>query len=140
MVWLVEIILLGEILNCQKFESRLYKAVDFVKMKCKVKINEDILKKILGSRKYDREGKTLDLQFCSEKHCYIAGVGYISKVESGILLIATDTGAYRDALEYLNKTLDKLDVNDNSNRKPIILVLDYEVQVNELFLCIFMVI
>lgn len=123
-------------MNCKKFDSVLKNLVNDLRSKCKLDVNEDLLKIILGGSKYVCEGKTLALQLCSKKDCYIAKVGYCDETRSGILLnAANESGMSSEvAFELLNEALNVLEVDDFVNREPIILVLDYEVQVSELFL------
>ena len=93
-----------------------------------------LLKIILGGSKYVCDGKTLVSQLCSKKDCYIAKVGYCDEARRGILNSANGIGVSSEvAFELLSEALNVLEVDDSMYREPIILVLDYEVQVSELF-------
>ncbi|KAJ1434987.1 SEPARIN core domain [Sesbania bispinosa] len=123
-------LLLGEWLNCKNFDSVLKNLVNDLRSRCKLDVNEGLLKIILGGSKYVCEGKTLVSQLCSKKDCYIAKVGYCDEARSGILLNAANGFGMSSevAFELLNEALNELEVDDSVNREPIILVLDYEVQ------------
>jgi len=129
-------LLLGELLNCKNYELVLKNLVNDLRSKCKLDVNEGLLKIILGGSKYVCDGKTLDSQLCSKKGCYIAKVGYCDEARKGILLNAANGFGMSSevAFELLSDALNVLEVDGAVNREPIILVLDYEVQVSELFL------
>ncbi|XP_061337166.1 separase [Gastrolobium bilobum] len=123
-------LLLGELLNCKNFESVQNSLVNDLRSKCKLDVNEGLLKIILGGSKYVCEGKTLVSQLCLKKDCYIAKVGYCNEARNGILLNAANGfGKSSDvAFQLLNEALNALEVDDSINREAIILVLDNEVQ------------
>ena len=127
--------LLGEWSNCKNFDSVLKNLVNDLRSKCKLDVNEGILKVILGGSKYVFEGKTMVSELCSKKDCYIAKVGYCDEARSGILLNAANASGVSSevAFQLLNDALNVLEVDESVNREPIILVLDYEVQVSEVF-------
>lgn len=128
-------LLLGEWLNCKNLDLVLKNLVNDLKSKCKLDANEGLLKIILGGSKYVCDGKTLVSQLCSKKDCYIAKVGYCDETKKGILLNTNGFGMSSEvAFELLSEALNVLEVDDSMNREPIILVLDHEVQVSELFL------
>lgn len=127
-------LLLGEWLNCKNFDLVLKNLVNDLRSKCKLDVNKGLLKIILGGSKYVCDGKTLVSQLCSKKDCYIAKVGYCNEARRGILNSADGIGVSSEvAFELLSEALNVLEVDDSVNREPIILVLDYEVQVSELF-------
>lgn len=127
-------LLLGEWLNCKNFELVLNNLVSDLRSKCKLNINEGLLKIILGGSKNDCKGKTLVSQLCSKKDCYFAKGGFCDGASSGILLNeANKLMSSEVAFELLNEALNELEVDDSVKREPVILVLDYEVQVNQLF-------
>ncbi|KHN33472.1 Separin [Glycine soja] len=122
-------LLLGEWLNCKNFDLVLKNLVNDLRSKCKLDVNEGLLKIILGGSKYVCDGKTLVSQLCSKKDCYIAKVGYCDEARRGILNSANGIGVSSEvAFELLSEALNVLEVDDSVNREPIILVLDYEVQ------------
>lgn len=128
-------LLLGEWLNSKKFDLVLKNLANDLRSKCKLNVNEGILKIVLGGSKSISEGKTLFSQLCSKKDCYIAKGGYCAGPSSGIFLnAASKLVSSEDAFELLNEALNVLEVDDYVNREPVILVLDSEVQVNHLFL------
>ncbi|XP_012569077.1 separase isoform X2 [Cicer arietinum] len=122
-------LLLGEWLNCKNFELVLNNLVSDLRSKCKLNINEGLLKIILGGSKNDCKGKTLVSQLCSKKDCYFAKGGFCDGASSGILLNeANKLMSSEVAFELLNEALNELEVDDSVKREPVILVLDYEVQ------------
>ncbi|KAG4399168.1 hypothetical protein GLYMA_08G184200v4 [Glycine max] len=122
-------LLLGEWLNCKNFDLVLKNLVNDLRSKCKLDVNEGLLKIILGGSKYVCDGKTLVSQLCSKKDCYIAKVGYCNEARRGILNSADGIGVSSEvAFELLSEALNVLEVDDSMYREPIILVLDYEVQ------------
>ncbi|KAK7412084.1 hypothetical protein VNO78_03531 [Psophocarpus tetragonolobus] len=123
-------LLLGEWLNCKNFELVFKNLVNDLRSKCKVDVNEGLLKIILGGSKYVCDGKTLVSKLCSKKDCYIAKVGYCDEARRGISLnVAHGFGMSSEiAFELLSEALNVLEVDDSMTREPIILVLDYEVQ------------
>jgi len=132
-------LLLGEWSNCQFFDSVLKNLVNDLRSKCQLDVNEGLLKIILGGSKYVCEGKTLLSQLSSKKDCYIAKGGYCDGVTSGIFSnVANKLMSSEVALELLNEALNVLEVDDSMNREPVILVLDPEVQVNQLFMTFFL--
>ncbi|KAK7246827.1 hypothetical protein RIF29_41697 [Crotalaria pallida] len=123
-------LLLGKWLNCKNFDSVLKNLVNDLRKKCKLDINEDLLGVILGGSKYVRDGETSVSQLCLKKDCYIAKVGHCDEAMSGILSNAANGFGLSSevASQLLNEALDMLEVDDSVRREPIILVLDYEVQ------------
>ncbi|KAI5448524.1 hypothetical protein KIW84_015801 [Lathyrus oleraceus] len=122
-------LLLGEWLNSKKFDLVLKNLANDLRSKCKLNVNEGILKIVLGGSKSISEGKTLFSQLCSKKDCYIAKGGYCAGPRSGIFLnAASKLVSSEDAFELLNEALNVLEVDDYVNREPVILVLDSEVQ------------
>ncbi|XP_020220359.1 separase isoform X1 [Cajanus cajan] len=123
-------LLLGEWLNSKNFDLVLKNLVNDLRSKCKLDVNEGLLKVILGGSKYVCDGKTLASRLCSKKDCYIAKVGYCDELRRGILLNAAKGFGISSevAFELLSEALNALEVDDSVNREPIILVLDYEVQ------------
>lgn len=122
-------LLLGEWSNCNFFDSVLKNLVNDLRSKCKLNVNEGLLKIILGGSKYVCEGKSLLPQLCSKKDCYIAKGGYCDGAKSGIFSnVANKLMSSEVAFELLNEALNVLEVDDSMNREPVILVLDPEVQ------------
>ncbi|XP_019425826.1 PREDICTED: separase isoform X1 [Lupinus angustifolius] len=123
-------LLLGKLLNCKNFDSVLKNLVNDLRSKCKLDVNEDLVRVILGGSKYMCEGEMLVSQLCLKKDCYIAQVGYCDEARSGILSNAANGFGMSSevAFHLLSEALNVLEVDDSVNREPIILVLDYEVQ------------
>ncbi|KAL1336318.1 hypothetical protein HN51_030706 [Arachis hypogaea] len=123
-------LLLGEWLNCKNFDLVLKNLANDLRSKCKIDVNESLLKVILGGSKHVCEGKTIVSQLCSRKDCYVAKVGYCDEARSGVFLnAANEFGVSSEvAFQLLNDALEVLEVDDTVNREPVILVLDYEVQ------------
>ncbi|KAL4372623.1 hypothetical protein AHAS_Ahas05G0000300 [Arachis hypogaea] len=119
-------LLLGELLNCKNFESLLEHLVKELRSECKLEVNEGLVRVILGGTRHVCGREKLKCK----KDCYIAKVGHCDQGMSGILLNAADGfGVSSDkAFQLLKHALIELDADKNSKREPIILVLDYEVQ------------
>lgn len=113
-------LLLGEWLNSNYFDSVLKNLVNDLKSKCNLEVNEGLLKIILGGSKKD---------FFFDKG------GCCEEARSGIFGNATHKLISSEvAFELLNDAFYVLEVDDPRNREPVILVLDSEVQVIQLFL------
>ncbi|MED6205162.1 hypothetical protein PIB30_015277 [Stylosanthes scabra] len=119
-------LLLGELLNCKNFDSLLECLVKELKSECKLEVDEGLIKVILGGTRHVCEPDKPK----HKKDCYIAKVGHCDQGMSAILLNAADTVgvSYDKAFQLLKRALIELDANESNKRKPIILVLDHEVQ------------
>lgn len=131
-------VLIGEVLKWEQFDAVLERVVGFVKSDCKLNINKELLRIFLSaSEYYCGEENSIDSKLCSEKPCYIAGVGYVDKAMCGILPISngsSNMSAYEDAFKRLKKEFKEYaKMSRGMERKPIIFVLDCEVAVSESF-------
>lgn len=126
--------LLGEWLNYKDLDLVHKKLVLDLRSKCKLDVNEGLLRVILGGSKYDCEGDTWISQTCFKKGCYIAKVGYCDEGRYDIFSNAANGLGMSSELAFqlLNEALNSLEVAHS--REPIILVLDYDIQVRKLFL------
>lgn len=129
-------LLLGERLDRGPFGHVLGKLMRDLESKLELNVNEDLLKVILGSSKDISEGKTVASQLCSKKHCYVAKVGYVDKYQPWSRLSSRE--AYLDAdklKQHASKLLaDAFDLLEGDDREPVVLVMGYEEQVNELLM------
>ncbi|KAI4296272.1 hypothetical protein L6164_036245 [Bauhinia variegata] len=123
-------LLLGEWLNYKNLDAVHKKLVRDLKSKCKLDVNEGLLKVFLGNSKYAYEGETWLSQLCFKKGCYLAKVGYCEEVRCCISSnAASGSGMPSEvSLELLNEALNTLEVETSVVGEPVILVLDYEVQ------------
>ncbi|KAJ7946655.1 putative Separase [Quillaja saponaria] len=124
-------LLLGEWLNCKHLDLVHRKVVDDLKSKCKLDADEGLLKIILGGSKYAFEGEMNVSHIWSKKGCYIGRVGFCDEASCGML--STMTSGFGKlsldlASELLNEAVKSLEGVDSVKREPIILALDYEVQ------------
>ncbi|BFG30911.1 hypothetical protein CerSpe_171850 [Prunus speciosa] len=123
-------VLLGEWSNCKQLDLVHKKLVQDLKSKCKVDIDESLLKVILGGSKYAFEGGAYVSQLCFKKGCYIGKAG-CSEEEKCL----TSPGEYNGiekqselAFQLIHEAVNELEGLCSVNREPIILVLDFEVQ------------
>ncbi|KAI9087156.1 hypothetical protein K1719_030791 [Acacia pycnantha] len=118
-------LLLGEWLDHKNLDLVHKKLVHDLRSECKLDVNEGILKVILGGSKNDCEG---DTQLGFKKGCYIAKVGYCDEAWRGMTSNAANGfGSSSElAFQILNKALNMVEVEQS--REPIILVLDYDIQ------------
>ncbi|XP_062077222.1 separase isoform X2 [Humulus lupulus] len=108
-------LLLGERSSCKHLESVQKKLTRYLKSKCKLDVNESLLKVILGapSDAFDEEGFTSQLYL--SKACYIGRIGCCEKLSSL-------------ALEQICEAVKELESDDFMDRQPIVLILDSDVQ------------
>ncbi|BFG35046.1 hypothetical protein CerSpe_213200 [Prunus speciosa] len=123
-------VLLGEWSNCKQLDLVHKKLVQDLKSKCKVDIDESLLKVILGGSKYAFEGGAYVSQLCFKKGCYIGKAG-CSEEEKCL----TSPGEYNGiekqselAFQLIHEAVNELEGLCSVNREPIILVLDFEIQ------------
>ncbi|XP_054803798.1 separase isoform X2 [Prosopis cineraria] len=121
-------LLLGEWMDHKNLDLAHKKLLHDLRSKCKLDVNEGILKVILGGSKNNCEGDTWISQLCFKKGCYIAKVGYCDDAWRGILLNAANGSGTSSELAFqiLNEALNVFEVGQS--REPIILVLDYDIQ------------
>lgn len=102
--------LLGELQNINVFDPVFESLVR--KGKHAGKLSKDLLKTIIEGG--IESGKML----FSKKQCYIAKIG---------------SEGWNSILDLLSNTANVREVSSSLNRKPVVLVVDYELQVNKLF-------
>lgn len=109
-------LLWGEWSECKHLDLVQNKLADDLKVKCKVEVHESLLRVILAGGKYACQSKECVSQLILNKGCYIGGVECNIDELSG-------------AFELILETIHDIEEDVCVNREPIILVLDYEVQV-----------
>lgn len=113
------------------------KLVNDLKAKCKMEVNEMLLKVILGGGTDNFKGEACVAQLSLRNGCYVGRGGYLYEEDS----CKTPTAAsnisesrHELALKLIHDAATKLGQQDeHENREPIILVLDPEVQVRQLY-------
>ncbi|KAK7839536.1 separase [Quercus suber] len=123
-------LLLGEWSNRKRLDIVYKKLVHDLKSKCKLDVNESLLKVILGGSKYAFEGEACISQQCLRSGCYVGRVGYCNEAKFGTLSNASNGVDKQSelALQLIQDAANELEGEDSMNREPIILVLDCEVQ------------
>ena len=122
-------LLLGEWLDHKNLDLAHKKLVHDLKSKCKLDVNEGILKVFLGGSKNDCEGDTWISQLCVKKGCYIAKVGYCDEAWRGITSNAGNGLGSSSELAFKILNEASIMLEEEKRREPIILVLDYDIQV-----------
>lgn len=124
-------LLLGEWSNHNVVNSVQKKLIRNLKSKCKIDVNDSVVKVILGSDGCAFESHECMLKLLLSKGCYINRGENCSDERCMISSNGPDkTGKLFDlCLELLQQAVGELEEEECSVREPIILVLDYEVQV-----------
>ncbi|ESQ38299.1 hypothetical protein EUTSA_v10029518mg, partial [Eutrema salsugineum] len=123
-------LLLGESSNRKLHESTQKTLVKELRSKCKMEVNETLLKFFLGKNEF--EGEAWISQLCQKNGCCIGQISHID-IEDGFA-ISTSTSndpqsRYGLALQLIREAEIKLRQQENNEKKePIILVLDHEIQ------------
>ncbi|GLT85957.1 hypothetical protein SLE2022_041220 [Rubroshorea leprosula] len=117
--------LLGEYLNCKNLDLVHKKLMRDLKSKCKMDVNESLLKLFLGGAKEGFEQANLP-QLCLKKGCFVGPDEHFGE-ESCELSKSTDKVS-RLPFQLIQDAVNRLDEEDNPMREPIILVLDCDVQ------------
>ncbi|EOA19088.1 hypothetical protein CARUB_v10007755mg [Capsella rubella] len=125
-------LLLGEWSNYKLPDLVQKKLVNDLRSKCKMEVNEMLLKVILGGGTENYKGEACVAQLSLRNGCYVGRGGYLYEEES----CKTPTAAsnisesrHELALKLIHDAVTKLGQQDeHENREPIILVLDPEVQ------------
>ncbi|KAH7833501.1 hypothetical protein Vadar_006956 [Vaccinium darrowii] len=120
-------LLWGEFSGCKQQEAALRKLVHNLKVKCNVDAQEGLFKVILGGAKHVRGSEECILQLILVKECFI---GYGNQKRLGA---SSDTGhevesVSKSAFKLTLEALHEVDKGDFLNREPVILVLDFDVQ------------
>lgn len=132
-----KLVLLGEWSNCKQLDLVHKKLVRNLKSKCKMDIDEGLLKVILGGLKYAFEGGAHVMQLCLKKGCYVSKVGCSEEEKCLTSSNESDGGESLSDLAFklVQEAVNELEGLDSSvNIEPTILILDYEVQVCAWFL------
>lgn len=122
---------LGEWSNCKNLDRILKKLARDLKFKCKVDVNESLLRVVLGGLKSGYKREEDMAQLFSKKGCCIGTFGYYdnnncrtsSKVSNGVDKLS------ELFFQLIDEALKELEAEESVNREPTILVLDCEVQV-----------
>ncbi|XP_017971181.1 PREDICTED: separase isoform X2 [Theobroma cacao] len=117
-------VLLGDCLDCKSLNMVHKKLVRDLKSKCKMDINESFLKLVLGGAKYDIEEACFSWQ-CLKEGCYIGRLEHPGEEicrSNGIDKVSAL------ASQLIHEAVNELHLADTISREPIILVLDYDVQ------------
>ncbi|XP_052179939.1 separase isoform X3 [Diospyros lotus] len=123
-------LLLGELSDFKNSESVQKKLMHLLKVKCKMDMHESLLKVILEGAKHASIEAEFVLPLILNNGCFIGGSGCCNQKRQGTF---SDTGdgietLYRKALEFIIEAVHEVEEEDCSNRAPVILVLDLEVQ------------
>ncbi|KAL0738807.1 hypothetical protein Bca4012_015017 [Brassica carinata] len=125
-------LLLGDLTNFKLPDSVQKKLVKDLKSKCKMEVNEMLLKVLLGGGVENIEGEACVAQLSLRNGCYVGRGGYLYEEDScKTPTFAANTSESRHglALQLIREAATKLEQHDGcDNREPIILVLDPEVQ------------
>ncbi|CAN6914161.1 unnamed protein product [Brassica oleracea] len=124
-------LLLGDLSNFKLPDSVQKKLVKDLKSKCKMEVNEMLLKVLLGGGIENFEGEACVAQLSLSNGCYVGRGGYLYEEDSCKTPTAASTSESRHglALQLIREAATKLEQHDGcDNREPIILVLDPEVQ------------
>lgn len=124
-------LLLGEWSDRKRLDIVYKKLVHDLKSKCKLDVNESLLRVILGGSKHAFEGEACISQQCLRCGCYVGRVGYCDEAKFGTLSNASNGVDKQSevAFQLIQEAANELEGEDSINREPIILVLDCEVQV-----------
>lgn len=124
-------LLLGEWSDCRQLDSIQKMLLRDLTRKCKLNVNESLLRVILGGARYADDKEEFIRQFSIFKGCYIGEFGYgdeercTTSSESHVRVENLSGTAFKLLLEAVNE----LEKEECLQREPIILVLDCEVQV-----------
>ncbi|KAJ4870210.1 Separase [Raphanus sativus] len=125
-------LLLGDLSNLKLPDSVHKKLVKDLKSKCKMEVNEMLLKVILGGGIENFEGEACVAQLSLRNGCYVGRGGYLYEEDScKNPTVAADTSESRHglALQLIREAATKLEQHAGcDSREPIVLVLDPEVQ------------
>ncbi|KAJ6942111.1 separase [Populus alba x Populus x berolinensis] len=121
-------VLLGDWFNCSRLDSIMKKLVHDLKSKCKINTNESFLKVILqGARHSFNEEACISSLMSLKKGCFIAQAGYSE--EKRCETFSEGAEKLSDlAAQFVYNAVNELQEEESTIREPVILVLDYEVQ------------
>ncbi|GFY89199.1 separase [Actinidia rufa] len=123
-------LLLGELSGSEHQELVQRKLMHNLKVKCKVDAHESLLKVVVGGAKHSCEREECVLQLILSKGCFIGGVGNCSQKMQGTLADTCDgdESLSKIALNLILEASQEAEEEQCLNREPVILVLDFEVQ------------
>uniref|UniRef100_A0A1J3F8L7 separase n=1 Tax=Noccaea caerulescens TaxID=107243 RepID=A0A1J3F8L7_NOCCA len=125
-------LLLGDLSNFDLPDSVQKKLVKDLKSKCKMEVNEMLLKVILGGGIENFKGEACIAQLSLRNGCYVGRGGYLYEEDSCKTPTAASSvseSRHGLALQLIHDAATKLEQHDgHEDREPIILVLDPEVQ------------
>ncbi|KAF3435151.1 hypothetical protein FNV43_RR22238 [Rhamnella rubrinervis] len=123
-------ILLGECSSCERLDLVRKKLMHDLKSKSKMDVNESLLKVILSFPKSAFEEGGYISQLCLRNGCYIGRVEVCEKDKCW--LSSSEANGAEElsemAFQLICEALDELEGLDCVNREPIVLVLDFEIQ------------
>ncbi|CAL5425827.1 unnamed protein product [Camellia sinensis] len=127
---IVQFLLLGEWSGCEHQESQ-KKLMHNLKVKCKVDAHESLIKVNIGGAKHICEREESILQLILNKGCFIDGVGYCNQERWGTYADTSDVveSLSKKALKLILEAAREVEEEECLNREPVILVLDFDVQV-----------
>ncbi|KAK2664690.1 hypothetical protein Ddye_003264 [Dipteronia dyeriana] len=117
--------LLGEWSNSKRLDSIHKKLSRDLKSKCKVDVNENLLRVILDGLKCGCKTEEYT-ELCLSKGCYIGNVG--SNYEDCRMPSKGVEKFSELAYQLIQEAVDELEEEDSVNREPTVLVLDCEIQ------------
>ena len=123
-------LLLGKRSSSERLDFVQKKLACYLKSKCKMDVNESLLKVILGVPRDAFEEERFISQICLSKSCYI---GRITCDKDKCCPSSNDSNGLLElsslALEQIRETVKELEDEACMDRQPIMLILDFEVQV-----------
>lgn len=125
-------LLLGECMDHEHLDLIHKKLVHDLKSKCKMDVNESLLKVIIDSARYSHGREQCFLELYLNKGCYIGRVGsYDEKPRCEVFSKTYGQVEKKSALanQLICGAVEELEEEESVNREPVILVLDCEVQV-----------
>ncbi|KAF9685049.1 hypothetical protein SADUNF_Sadunf03G0013900 [Salix dunnii] len=121
-------VLLGDWFNCSHLDSIMKKLMHDLKSKCKINTNESFLKVILQGARHSFNEEACILPIMSlKKGCFIAQPGYSE--DKRCETFSEGAKKLPDlAVQLVYEAVNELQDEESIIREPVILVLDYEVQ------------
>ena len=123
--------LLGPRSNCKSLDSVHKKLARSLKSKCKMDVNESLLRVILGAPKDAIEEEDSVSQLCLRRGCYIGRTEWCDK--DGHCPSSSDSGGLDKlsslAMQLVREAVNELESEGCGDREPMMLVLDFDVQV-----------
>ncbi|XP_058191839.1 separase isoform X2 [Rhododendron vialii] len=120
-------LLLGEFSRSKQQESVLRKLVHNLKVKCNVDAQEGLVKVILGGAKHAREREEFILQLILGKGCF-TGYSNQERCSASSDACHEDKSLSKRVFKLTLEASHEVDEGECLNREPVILVLDFDVQ------------